>query len=201
MQQVYQVASVHGESHPIYGKDTFRSLDADNSQTPRLPMLAAMLRLGDELSENPERVPGLVAATHNHSDESKLAFAYARAFQRFRLVKGHLYLSFGIYPDDASLTARVNGEDVSFYEFLEGKLDVIDREARYCSQYGRPAFHIEGVHVTIMIHHTKAPSSRSTPHAFTWPLLHGYPGSAEKICSRSPELKAMGVMTLAESLA
>lgn len=197
-QQVYDVASAHGGTHEKYGKDTLRSLDLDNSQTPRLPMLAAMLRIGDELSENPARVPQLVARHHEHAAKSQLAFAYARSFQKFELRKDSLYLSFGIYPPDASLRVEVNGQSVGFFEFLEAKLDVIDREARYCSQYGRPDFHIGRVKVSIRLFERAAPSPVKATLEFSWPLHLGYPVDPEPICVRSPELVGLGIRSLAK---
>lgn len=198
IQQVYDVASVHGGVHPTFGKDTFRSLDFNNSQQPRLPLLAALLRFGDELSENPERVPELVAKHHQHSAESQLAFAYARSFRRFDLRADHLYLTYGVYPDDAALQVTINGKAVTFFDFLEAKLDGIDREARYCSQYGRPHFHIAQVKVTVQVFERPVPSPMKAALNFTWPLFNGYPTTSEPICRRSPELKDRGVKSLAE---
>ena len=199
IQQIYDVASVHGGKHPEYGKDTLRSLDLSNTESPRLPMLAAILRIGDELSENPERVPALVANSHEHSDASKLAFAYARSFQQFELRKDSLYLNYGVYPESAAITATVDGHATSFFDFLEAKLDAIDREARYCSQYGRPHLHIARITVTIRLYEYSSPSLVKTNLTFSWRLLDGYPRAPEPICSRSPDLKGRGLKKLAQA--
>jgi len=198
VQQVFNVASVHGGSHPVYGKDTIRSLDLDNSESPRIPLLAALLRIGDELSENPERVPDLVEKSHDHSDESKLAFAYARSFTKFEFRKDNLFLTYGVYPDQAAFSGTVKKVRVTFFQFLEAKLDVIDRESRYCSQYGRPAFSVGRINVTILLYEKALPSPVKEKLAFSWPLLDGYPGDSDPIWLRSPELKGKGVRSLAE---
>lgn len=198
IQQVYQVASVHGGTHPTYGKDTIRSLDLDNTGSPRLPLLAALLRFADELSENAQRVPELVAKHHDHSDASKLAFAYARSFQNYELRKDTLYLTFGVSPDDAGLHGTVNSKSVSFFDFLEAKLDVIDREARYCSQYGWPVFHIARVHVFLHVYKRPLPTLDVDTLNFAWQLYDGYPSQSEAICQRSPELRRSGHRYLAD---
>lgn len=200
MEQIYQVASVHGGQNVSFGKDTIRTLDLDNSEQPRVPMLAAMLRIGDELSENLERVPELVAKYHDHSDESKLAFAYARSFQKFELRKDNFYLNFGVYPDAAELRVTIAGKEVAFFDFLECKLDVIDREARYCSQYGLPDFQIGRVNVTIRVFERSVPSPVRSTLNFGWSLHAGYPKESESICQRSPDLKKTGAKTLTECI-
>lgn len=198
MQQVYRVASVHGGVDPTYGKDTIRGLDLDNWQSPRIPLLAALLRMADELSENAERVPGLLEKLKVHSDASKFAFAYAKSFTRFDLRKDNLYLTFGVYPEQMQLKGRINGQLLGFPSFLEARLDGIDREARYCSQYGRPVFSIGRVNVTIQVYERTAPSPVKDTLRFSWRLFHGYPEDSEPICTRSPELRARGVRTLAQ---
>jgi hypothetical protein len=198
IQQVYNVASVHGGKHPEYGRDTFRSIEADNSLSPRLPLLAAMLRLGDELSENPERIPEPVVRAHPHSAESTLAFAYAKSFTRFEFKKESLYLVYGIYPPGHQLRVTVDNRPVTFLEFLEAKIDVIDREARYCSQYARPVLNIGQISVTIHLYKGALPSSVALTEKFTLHLSHGYPLLQQSLCERSPELKNKKITRLEE---
>jgi hypothetical protein len=200
IQYIYSVASVHGGKHPQYGKDTLRSLDADNYQPPRLPLLAAMLRLSDELSENPERVPQSVAKVHDHSPESKHAFMYAKSFSHFELRKDTLFLNYNVYPEQSDFTEQLNGTSFHYFDYLEMKLDVIDKEAKYCSQYGKPAFSISKITVTLRIYERALPSPVKETVRFSWTLLHGYPESKETICQRSPELKLRGADTLRSSI-
>jgi hypothetical protein len=187
-QQIYDVARVHGGSHPEFGRDTFRSINSNNSTPPRLFLLAAFLRLGDELSENEERVPQIIVDHHPISEESKLAHAYAKSFVSFEFRNESLYITYGIYPSEHRLTATINGQDISFYDFLESKVDVIDREARYCSQYARPSFNISEITITIHQYQKERPSPVSKSETFTLHLNHGYPDLEHTLCQRSPEL-------------
>ena len=198
-QWTYNVASVHGDEHPEFGKDTFRSLNADNYSPPRLPLLAALLRLCDELSENADRVPGTVLKAHSHSSKSKLAHTYAKSFISCELRKESLYLVYNIYPEQHELMVTVNKKPVTFYEFLEGKLDAIDKEARYCTQYGRPVFGIDQIKVTINRYASPPPSKLDLVENFTLHLNHGYPDhNGNSLCRRSPELSKKDISRLAE---
>ncbi len=196
MEQIYDIARVHGGKHEVYGKDTFRSLRASNVQPPRVPLLAAALRLGDELSENPERVPELVARHHEHSEETRLAFAYATSFRGFALNGDSLSITYNLYPAQRDLSVQVSGAPVSFLEFLEGKLDVIDREARYCSQYGRPILYISQIRIAINRYARPLPTEAEDTLTFSWQLLDGYPQASEPLCQRSTELKDRGLKRL-----
>ncbi|GAA5125712.1 hypothetical protein JIN84_14555 [Luteolibacter yonseiensis] len=197
-QQIYDVARVHGGRHPDFGKDTFRSLNVDSIKPPRLLLLAAFLRLGDELSENEERVPQPVVAHHEISDRSKLAHAYAKCFNSFELRGEALYIVFGVYPSEHNLSVTIDDKKISFYDFLEEKINVIDKESRYCSQYARPAFHISKINVTVRKYKTERPSQVEISEEFTLSLNHGYPDLDHSLCQRSPELTQKKIMTLAE---
>ena len=82
---IFDVARVHGGESEKFGRDTFREINSDNYTMPRLRMLAAVLRIGDELSENAERVPDELVARLKASDRSQLAYRYAQCFRRFDL--------------------------------------------------------------------------------------------------------------------
>lgn len=187
-QQIYNVASVHGGTHQKYQKDTFRSIDTDNSNPPRLLVLAAFLRLGDELSENEERIPEPVVASHTPSETSKIVYEYAKSFQNFEYRKESLYVTFNVYPSQHVFFATIDGKTISFYDFLETKLDVIEREARYCSQYGRPIFSISQINILINVYDGERPSPLKKTVRFKLHLNHGYPDLDHTLCQRSPEL-------------
>ena len=78
-QNVFDVARVHGGTSEKYGKDTFREIGGDNFSSPRLRLLAAILRISDELSENPNRVPDELLKWFQASAESNLAYRYAQS--------------------------------------------------------------------------------------------------------------------------
>ena len=197
-QQIYDVARVHGGKHSEYGKDTFRDLNADNRTSPRLPLLAAYLRLSDELSENEDRVPDSVVEEHPVSPESQLAHAYARSFANFEICNESLSIVYNVYPREHDLEVEINESDVSFYDFLEMKINTIENEARYCSQYGRPALHINDVTITINQYEGPRPSRLKSKETFALYLNQGYPTSTAPLCERSPELVSKGIVNLRE---
>lgn len=195
-QQIYDVARVHGGRHPEFGKDTFRSINSSSASPPRLLLLAAFIRLGDELSENEERVPQLVVDNHPVSEESKLAHEYAKSFSSFELRNESLYIVYGVYPAAHQLTATINGKEISFYDFLEDKINVIECETRYCSQYARPAFNISEINIAVHQYQKERPSTIKKSEKFTLHLNHGYPDIEHTLCQRSPELSGKSIEKL-----
>ncbi|MCB0320351.1 MAG: hypothetical protein KDD60_05440 [Bdellovibrionales bacterium] len=195
-QQIYDVASVHGGHHPEYGKDTFRTIDVDAHTPPRLLLIASILRLADELSENEDRVPESVVEHHEPSAMSKLAHAYARSFKNFELRNESLSITYGVYPEDHNLTVEREGKRQSFYDFLEEKIDVIEKEARYCSQYGRPSLHISEINIVVRQYDGMKPSKALKTEKFSLYLNHGYPKCECSLCERADGLANRGVMKL-----
>ena len=186
LQHIFDVARVHTGIHPEYGEDTFRSLHGDNTRRPRLPLLAAMLRLGDELSESPERVPGPILRWFRTSPMSNLAYRYAEAFRLFDLQHDQLIIEFRMYPDQH--TGTVDNVELPFFQYLESRIDKLDREARYCSQYGRPDLNIRQILITLHYHKDDFPSPPNHRKQLTLDLTHGYPNELPPLSNRCEEL-------------
>lgn len=200
-QQIYEVASVHGGRSVVFGKDTIRGIDGDNTTKPRLPLLASILRLADELSENAERVPEEVLASHKPSEASKLAHAYARSFTKFELRKDTLFLTYNLYPAERDLKVGRNPTRCrSFIDYLESKIDCVELEARYCSQYGQPSLNVSKISVVIRTYKSEKPSPVDRAMNFELPLAHGYPTTAVPLCKRSKELREKGIVHLSDYL-
>lgn len=197
-QQIYDVASVHGGEHPEYGKDTFRSLNYDNVSPARLTLLAAMLRLGDELSENPARVPHSVTEAHEPSEFSKLAHAYAESFTSFEIRQETLFLTYSVYPAARDLIAKLPEGPKPFWDFLEDKINTIESESRYCSQYGRPMFNISKISVVINAYKEERPCPIDFSLRFELNLIHGYPDAKLPLCQRSEDLQRTNAQHLRE---
>ena len=192
-EQVFEVARVHGGSDPRYGQDTFRSLNSDNYQRPRLPLLAAILRLGDELSENPERVPE-VAKWHDASGISNLAYRYSLSFRRFALAQERLFVTLKLYPVQHTYSAAVNGKQMTFCDYLEDRLNKLEMEVRYCSQYGRPYLSVRTIRVSIEYHEEDFPSRSTSTRALTLELERGYPEGLRPLTERCEELQEYGTL-------
>ena len=187
-EQVFDVSRVHGGSDHDYGRDTFRSLSTDNYQRPRLPLLAAILRMGDELSENPERVPENVLAWYKASGESNLAYRYAATFRRFRLAQDQLFVTLRVYPAQHEYVSTVDNRQTTFWEYLAQRLTKMEMEVRYCSRYGRPYLSLRRIRVLIE-YHEDAPPSLSTRRPLTLALDRGYPRESRPLTKRCGELR------------
>ena len=187
-QNVFDVARVHGGTSGKYGNDTFREIGRDNFATPRLRLLAAMLRIADELSENPERVPTELLEWYESSPRSKFAYRYAQAFRRFDLQNDTLYIQLRVYPEQHQFTATVDGKLITFFNHLEKKLDIIEREALYCSQYGRPDFDVRIIRISVEYYEDELPSPVTNSSTLTLDLNHGYPGDLAPLATRCTEL-------------
>ena len=187
-QNICDVARVHGGVSEKYGHDTFREIHSDHYSPPRLWLLAAMLRMADELSENPERVPATLLKWFQASPKSKLAYHYAECFRRFDLQNDTLYIQFRIYPDQHKFSKVVEGKSVDFFDHLEYKIDVIEKEAKYCSQYGRPDFDIRRIRLTMEYYKDDFPSDMTNRSTLTLNLDRGYPGNLPSLSERCEEL-------------
>ena len=185
---IYDVARVHGGASPKYGRDTFRGINVDRFVSPRLRLLAAILRLGDELSENPERVPQELRRWFQTSPESNLAFRYAESFRRFDLQQDTLNILFSLYPEQHEYRAQTGGAYTSFFQHLERKIDVIENEVRYCSQYGRPDLDIRRIVITIEYYPRSFPSECTNRSTLTLHLDRGYPEDLVPLVDRCCEV-------------
>lgn len=187
-QNIHDVARVHGGDSKNFGHDTFREIHSDHYSLPRLWLLAAMLRMADELSENPGRVPAALLKWFQASPKSNLAYHYAKCFQRFELQNDTLDIQFRLYPDQHKFVTVVDGKSVAFFNHLERKIDVIEKEARYCSQYGRPDFEVRRIRFTMDYYQDAPPSDVINSSTLTLNLDWGYPENLPSLSERCKEL-------------
>ena len=187
-EQVEAVARVHGGRDPEFDRDTFRSLPSDNYQRPRLPLLAAILRMGDELSENPERVPHNIEEFHDISGASTLAYRYAETFRSFRLDRGELFITIKVYPRQHDCTALVANNRTTFYQYLEQRLNKMESEIRYCSQYGRPYLTVRRIRISIEYYDSDVIGRCTWTKGLTLELETGYPRTLPPLATRCEEL-------------
>ena len=184
---IFDVARVHGGKSPQFGRDTFRGINSDNFTFPRLRLLAAILRIADELSENSERVPAELIKRLAASPKSNLAYRYAQCFRRFELQNDTLDVLLRVQPDQHEFVTEIDGECLNFFDHLEHKIDVIEKEARYCAQYGRPDFDIRRIRFTVEFFADRFPSvSRKVSLALH--LDRGYPDELPVLSARCDDL-------------
>ena len=186
-QNVFNVARVHGGTGR-FGQDTFREISSDNFTPPRLRLLAAMLRLADELSENPERVPNELVKRWQASPRSNLAYRYAQCFARFDLQNDVLRILLLVQPEQHGFVTEIEGNQVGFFDHLEEKIDVIEKEARYCSQYGRPDFNVTRIQFTVEYFAGSIPSTPEHISTLSLELDRGYPGDLPALSKRCDDL-------------
>ena len=184
---IFDVARVHGGKSPQFGRDTIRGINSDNFTFPRLRLLAAILRIADELSENSERVRAELIKRLAASPKSNLAYRYAQCFRRFELQNDTLDVLLRVQPDQHEFVTEIDGECMNFFDHLEHKIDVIEKEARYCAQYGRPDFDIRRIRFTVEFFDDRFPSvSRKVSLALD--LDRGYPDELPVLSARSDDL-------------
>ena len=187
-QNIFDVARVHGGESARFGLDKLREIPSDNFTFPRLPLLAALLRMADELSENPERVPDALINWFKASPKSNSAYKYARSFRGFELQNDTLSLVLRAAPEQYASNDAEAPQAMTYFQHLEKKIDVIEREARYCSQYGRPDFNIRRIQVTVHFHEEDHPSPVSNTSVVTLELDRGYPNDLPLLSERCAEL-------------
>ena len=185
---IFDVARVHGGNNAKYGRDTLREISSDNFTFPRLRLLAAILRIGDELSENSERVPAQLVARLAASPKSNLAYRYAECFRGFELQNDKLDVRLRVQPEQHEFVTEVDGEYITFFDHLESKIDVIEKEARYCAQYGRPDFDIRRIRFTFEYFADRFPSASTNVSTLALDLGRGYPDELPALSARCDDL-------------
>ena len=188
-QNIFDISSVHGGISEKYGKDTLRHINRENDTIPRLRLLAALLRVADELSENPERVQSELIDWFKSSNKSHMAYRYAEAFHKFDLNNDTLIISLRIYPEQHRYVAEIDDARIGFFEHFEKKIDKIEQEVRYCSQYGRPEFDIRIIKITVELYQDETPSMATKTSCLTLKLDEGYPCDLLPLAKRCFELE------------
>ena len=185
---IFDIARVHGGMSHRFGRDTFREINSDNFTFPRLRLLAAILRISDELSENSERVPAQVVARLEASPISNIAYRYAQCFRRFDLQNDTLDVQLRVQPEQHEFVTDFDGECRGFFDHLEYKIDVIEREARYCAQYGRPDFDVRRIRFTVEYFADSFPSIATNVSTLALDLDRGYPSELPTLSARCDDL-------------
>ena len=110
-------------------------------------------------------------------------------FRRFDLQNDTLAIHLRVHPEQHEYEADVDGRKVGFFDHLEHKIDVIEKEVRYCSQYGRPDFDVRRVRLTLEYYEENFPSPVTNTSTLTLDLDSGYPGTLRPLTTRCTELR------------
>ena len=152
---VASIAQAHGGRDDVYGKDTIAKLlsnerFADLEIRPRL--LAAALKLGDELSENPGRIDPTVLNS-GKPEEALPHHWYCKTISvDIDHQGGRIGLSFYV-PSTVLDTVMTweEGQTGCFTDYIARRIEKTDRERRYCNRFLRKVAYFEGVRVRLEI--------------------------------------------------
>jgi hypothetical protein len=136
---VVQGAGAHSGTAKDGSKDTLKDL-ADHhleGHSVRLPQLAAVLRLADELAEGPQRTSDYMRRTHSYDSGSEIFHRYAE-ITSIAVDKGNsrvaLTYEFNLSSENGSIEHSV-GELASLLEFVFRRIQKLDQERKYARFY------------------------------------------------------------------
>ena len=187
-----QIAGVHGGT--INGsKDTISTLPEKpgvSSMHVRLRLLAAILKLADELADDPARANRLQLAAGTLQQESVIYHVVAAALhsQMPDVATREITLNFAFYDPDLFkvMIGKGAGRVYLLDEIFDRSLKTYN-EARYCSRFMRPYVEFERVKVDIMIFD----KSHEPLHNIVYTITeHGYGNHKSTIYEMVPELCA-----------
>jgi len=156
IRQARDIARAHGGS--VAGsKDTIGQLPVQQTIwncKVRTRLIAALLRLADELADDPARADRTAIRAGSLPREAEVYHHYAAALhsQVPNAAERTIELHFEVY--DESLFTRSLGKGAGQTQFLDEIFDrtlKTYREARYCSRHLRPMLDFDSVRVTISI--------------------------------------------------
>lgn len=161
------IALAHGGRVGINDKDTIGKLNALTtcsgvSIRPRL--LAAILRLSDEIADDSSRADDIALSMGILPESSQIYHYYSRALHTVQLAYNNdngfntIELHFAFDSDIAQKEFNV-GEDIRKHlqdEIYDRSLKM-ERERRYCNCFMRPCLSIDRIEVNIFVWHTRNP--------------------------------------------
>lgn len=187
-----EIAGVHGGK--VKGsKDTISTLPEIShvyGQNVRSRLLAAIVRLADELADDPARANRIQLITGTLPEQSEVFHVVAQAL--------HTQMP---EPNDRTITLLYSFDDPSLFKRklgkLSGKVHLLDEifersvkaynEARYCSRFTRPYLEFERVKVDIIIFDSDNRQLQSIKYCLA---EQGYDDAKKSIYEMAPELAA-----------
>lgn len=144
---IAMIAEAHGGHTPEGSKDTIRNLIPEDvinigPLSIRARMLAAVLRLADELSENPHRAdPQALVEPYNPPQsaihnvyctviDTRIEYSARTIYLSFSLRRGHLEEEFVLGPRSRKRILLV--------DYIAGRVEKYNRERQYCSRFMWP---------------------------------------------------------------
>lgn len=150
---ISRIAKAHGGTAADGTKDTIGELpieDGVENSKVRPRVLAAVLRLADELAENNRR------ASSRHSEGSEFANGYCRAISiRVDYESRRISLDFAVTDDDCKKIGKdESGSELYFLDYIGRRVSKAELERRYCDRFLRGFATFEEMRVAIeLVYH------------------------------------------------
>jgi len=155
---VAEIASVHGGLLNGGDKDTISKLAPDPQallgQHVRLRLLAAILRLSDELADDSSRAAALEVAHGMIPDDhpSLLCQLYSQSLHSVMVKKDEIELGFEMDEDMGTKRFVKNGKSVFLLDEIYSRVFKMYTELVYCMRFMRPDFEISRIRMEIEIY-------------------------------------------------
>ncbi|MCM1411692.1 MAG: hypothetical protein NC305_14255 [Lachnospiraceae bacterium] len=159
---IIRIAQVHSGS--IGGsKDTIREAQLQENKTwftqrIREPMLAALLRFGDELADDSSRYDKIALESNKISERSKIYHEYSKSLHAVNIFdneinKMNCYVSLEYYVDTKALTVEYpcDGGSILLIDEIFNRTRKMEQERRYCMRFLSPYISLTEIRVAIEI--------------------------------------------------
>lgn len=189
---IASIAEAHGGRAPDGGKDTIAKIVQSDVVTisslkVRARLLAAVLRLADELSENPHRADPQALVKPYSPPESVIHNLYCKIIDTGVDYEARtLYLNFSIpramLDEEFVLKAR-SKKKILLVDYIVNRIEKCEMERRYCNRFLYPIIYDRiRVKVEIFDH-----DEYSVLERFDWELAdEGYPAAPRAVKSIAP---------------
>jgi hypothetical protein len=188
---IIKIASVHGGLASDGGRDTISQLEKKPSdlmgQSIRTRLLAAILRLADEMADDPKRASTEILRLDQIPDASKIYHLYSKNLHSVMVEKNEIRLNFEIEEDIAIEQFVKDGVETFLLDEIYERTLKTYCELLYCMRFMRPLFQIETLRVNIKIYPRRA---LLDPIPIAYSLEEtGYPEVEGGIFKLVPDLK------------
>ncbi|MBL1258011.1 hypothetical protein [Methylocystis sp. Sn-Cys] len=189
-----EIASTHGGN--IKGsKDTLSTLDADSTffgKPVKPQLLAAIIRLGDELSEAPYRANHLAIEAGKLPTGSEAYHIYAYGLHTTQIEAETRSIRLAFWLNEKYFMGPLEKDEGSVYllDYIFDRTVKTFDEAVYCTKYMRGALFFDKVHVEVAAYDDRT-KRRIKKVAYTL-RQHGFPSRSQghaDIYELAPELK------------
>jgi hypothetical protein len=187
---IFTIASAHaGLLSDGSTEDTISLLETEPidlmGQSIRNRLLAAILRLSDELADDYRRTSKTIIDLQRVRGESKIYHIYSSCLNSVMIEKSEIRLSYDLEESNALVEyPKANGTTVFLIDEIYARTLKMHSELVYCMRFMRPDFQINRINVKISIH---PPNPLIPPMNFGYTLQEtGYPtyhcGSIYELC-------------------